>query len=444
MAITYSWLSSYVYNGYEYKRGDAIQVEGYVWSSTDAADNAWTGDYDLKTVYFYGYAQWDDGKGVKDGYHPLTICSSPTASSSSILGYMEMDSIKSGGTPIKFTYSFNANGGSGAPSPMQKTYGSNFVFPESKPSRVGYTFNGWYNSGINNGTVYASAQQVAGLPDNDVTWYASWSANKYVVTYKANGGSGSDQTQEVYYGTSWKSKNALYSKTGHTQTGWNTRADGTGVAYALNSNQTNAQLSNLTLYAIYTPNTYTLTVNPNGGTWEGSTNLQEFNQKFGTTKEIKNPARVGYNFTGWTLGGYGSISGTKYTYGAGTGVLTANWERILLTVTFDASANGGSPNSSKSVSYGDTVGTLPTPKKPYYKFIGWFTKAVGGTQVDAAQVITSNVTYYAQFKLDATVKVGTNGEKKPAIVWIGQNGVWKKHIVWIGKNGTWNKSTGAD
>ena len=365
MAITYSWLSSYVYNGYEYKRGDAIQVEGYVWSSMNAADNAWTGDYDLKTVYFYGYAQWDDGKGVKDGYHPLTICSSPTASSSSILGYMEMDSIKSGGTPNKYTVSYNANGGTGAPSSQTKTHGVRLQLSSTIPTRTGYTFLGW------------------GVSSSDTT-----------VDYAAGS----------YY-------------------------------------EENAAIK---LYAIWKINSYKLTINPNGGTWEDSTESQVFEQDYGTTKEIENPARVGYTFDGWTVSGKGSLSGTKYTYGAGAGTITAKWTRIVLKVTFDASANGGSPNSSKSVSYGDTVGTLPTPKKPYYKFIGWFTKAVGGTQVDAAQVITSNVTYYAQFKLDATVKVGTNGEKKPAIVWIGQNGVWKKHIVWIGKNGTWNKSTGAD
>ena len=94
--------------------------------------------------------------------------------------------------------------------------------------------------------------------------------------------------------------------------------------------------------------------------------------------------------------------------------------------------------------YGDTVGSLPTPKKQFYKFVGWFTKQTGGEKITAADVITSNVTFYAQFKIDASVKVGQNGLKKPAIIWVRYNGAWKKAIAWVGKNGIWNKSTGAD
>ena len=225
---------------------------------------------------------------------------------------------------------------------------------------------------------------------------------------------------------------------------FHTRPDGKGVTYSLSADQTNAQLSDLTLYAIYEPNNYVLTVNPNGGTWNGETSSKTFSQKYGTTKDISNPTRVGYTFEGWELNGYGSLSGKTYTYGAGNGELVAQWNRIVLNVTFDASTNGGSPDSTRNVYYGDTVGSLPVPFKPFYKFTGWFTKAVGGTQISSNNVITSNVTYYAQFKIDASVKVEYNGEKLPSIVWFKVNGVWKKCVTWIKENETWKKSTGAD
>ena len=49
-------------------------------------------------------------------------------------------------------------------------------------------------------------------------------------------------------------------------------------------------------------------------------------------------------------------------------------------VTFDA--NGGSVDKTEqTVYYGQPYGTLPVPTLQYYKFVGWFTEADGGTQI---------------------------------------------------------------
>lgn len=69
------------------------------------------------------------------------------------------------------------------------------------------------------------------------------------------------------------------------------------------------------------------------------------------------------------------------------------------TVTFNA--NGGSTStSSKTVTYGSTYGTLPTPTRQGYGFLGWFTSASGGTQVTSGTSvsITSNQTLYAHWE----------------------------------------------
>lgn len=87
-----------------------------------------------------------------------------------------------------------------------------------------------------------------------------------------------------------------------------------------------------------TINTSTLKVNPNGGTWNGSTSSQSFTQNYNTTKSIPVPTRTGYTFTGWTrTNSYGSLSSTTaaatYTFGATNNVtdtLTANWELITI------------------------------------------------------------------------------------------------------------------
>ena len=69
------------------------------------------------------------------------------------------------------------------------------------------------------------------------------------------------------------------------------------------------------------------------------------------------------------------------------------------TVTFNA--NGGTlvGSSSKTVTYGQTYGTLPTATKPYHTFNGWFTEPTGGTQVTSSTTVnlTGNQTLYAHF-----------------------------------------------
>lgn len=77
------------------------------------------------------------------------------------------------------TYSFHANGGSGAPGSMTKIRGVDFTFPTQVPTRPGYTFTGWNNTTINNGTKYSPRQTVGGLPDRDITWWANWTPNMY-------------------------------------------------------------------------------------------------------------------------------------------------------------------------------------------------------------------------------------------------------------------------
>ena len=67
-------------------------------------------------------------------------------------------------------------------------------------------------------------------------------------------------------------------------------------------------------------------------------------------------------------------------------------------VTFNA--NGGSVDTaSKSVTYGETYGTLPTPKRTYYSFDGWYTATTGGTKVTSTSnvAITANQTLYARW-----------------------------------------------
>ena len=79
-------------------------------------------------------------------------------------------------------------------------------------------------------------------------------------------------------------------------------------------------------------------------------------------------------------------------------------------VTFNS--NGGKvTTSSKKVTSGKTYGTLPTPTRSGYKFLGWYTKKSGGTKIAAStQVsITKKQTLYAHWKKNSVAKVTKTG-----------------------------------
>ena len=121
-----------------------------------------------------------------------------------------------------------------------------------------------------------------------------------------------------------------------------------------------------------------LTVNPNGGTWNGSTAAQTFTQNQNTTKTIPNPTWAGHTFKGWTKSDafYGNLADGTYTFGTTAGItdtLTATWSEDKSTLVINP--NGGTWNGSGSVQtftqeYGTTK-EIPDPVMPGYTFKGW-------------------------------------------------------------------------
>ena len=338
------WVSSYHYNGYTYRRGDPLVIKGeYYFDVTDTGAN---GTLNNETKYFYGVFVLDDGSLP---LNPIGISNSESATSASA-GTIRFASIVSGGTPDTYTVSYNANGGSGAPSSQTKTHGIGLTLTSTKPSRTGYTFLGW--SSTNDGTVDYYSGGLYSV-NASVTLYAVWQVNTFSVKYNANGGSGNMENSIHTWDVAKELTLNAFSRIGYTFIGWG-EGISDGVKYTNGQSVKNLTSDNggiVNLFAKWEINSYNLVVNPNGGTWNGSTESKTFAQKYGTTKVISNPTRVGYTFNGWKLNGYGSFNGQTYTYGEGNGELVAQWSRIVLKVTFDASTNGGSPNSTRDVYY---------------------------------------------------------------------------------------------
>ena len=100
-------------------------------------------------------------------------------------------------------------------------------------------------------------------------------------------------------------------------------------------------------------------------------------------------------------------TGGSYTY-QDSASRSASWSAATFTVYFDA-APGTTPTPSKTVTYGQTYGTLPTPVRSGYAFLGWFN---GGTQITATDTvtITENTTLTAQYEPMSIVRLVRGGE----------------------------------
>ena len=153
------------------------------------------------------------------------------------------------GSLARHTVSYNANGGSGAPAAQTKWYGSTLTLSGTRPSRTGYTFQGWATS-ASGGVVYQPGQGYGN--DADITLYAVWKANTWTVKYNANGGSGAPADQTKTYGQTLKLSTSKPVRTDYNFMGWATskaNADAGTVTYAAGANYTaNAAI---TLYAVW-------------------------------------------------------------------------------------------------------------------------------------------------------------------------------------------------
>ena len=70
--------------------------------------------------------------------------------------------------------------------------------------------------------------------------------------------------------------------------------------------------------------------------------------------------------------------------------------------------NGGSLAAASDIVFVDenrAIGSLPTPVRSKYKFLGWFTEKDGGTKVTATTKVTADITYYAHWEYDGSAMV---------------------------------------
>ena len=139
---------------------------------------------------------------------------------------------------------------------------------------------------------------------------------KYTISYNGNGSgaTGIPSSQTKIEGKSLTLSTTKPTRTGYNFAKWNTSSNGSGTNYA--SGGTYTANAKATLYAQWSPVTYTVSYNANGGTGAPANQTKTYNVTL-KLSSIK-PTRTNYDFVSWNE----KADGTGTPHGAGTNYTT--------------------------------------------------------------------------------------------------------------------------
>ncbi|MBQ0028559.1 MAG: InlB B-repeat-containing protein [Lachnospiraceae bacterium] len=304
---------------------------------------------------------------------------------------------------MTYVLTLNAQGGSVSPDSLDITYDSVYgELPDAE--RTGYTFVGWYT--MTEGGEKIEASDIVIVTDSQVL-YAHYTANTYEVSYDSNGGNTVSEKTVVTYGKSYGVL-AETERTGYTFEGWFTaKEDGQEIT----SVDIVDIVDDITLYAHWIPNTYSLNFDGNGGKAAIVSKDIIYDMEYG---ELPGASKTGYEFVGWFTDEKAGteIKASDIVKVTSSQTLYAHYTANKYILTFDAGEIEVTPDK-KEITFDAKYGELPSPEKTGYTFGGWYTEASGsGTEITADSVVgvTDNQTLYAYFTPDIfTVEFNTNG-----------------------------------
>ena len=195
--------------------------------------------------------------------------------------------------------------------------------------------------------------------------------NPYAVTFNGNGGTPTAGQSVDYGGT--VTKPADPTKTGHTFEGWYADA---GLTSAYNF-AAPMGAANMTLYAKWAVNDYTVTYDGNGAEFgvAPASGSHAYDTAITLPGNTGGLAKTGHTFAGWNTAANGSgtsyPAGGAYTIGTADVTLYAQWSANPYTISFES--NGGSPVNVQTVRYGSPAIEPEDPTRSGFAFVGWYT-----------------------------------------------------------------------
>lgn len=182
-----------------------------------------------------------------------------------------------------------------------------------------------------------------------------------------------------YFADTTVSLPAAPTREGHSLTGWNTQADGTGTGY---TDTLTVGQSAATLYAQWQTNSYTVSFDTNGGEA-----LNDLAVDFGDTIAAPTPTRAGYTFTGWQ-------PALPETMPANDLSVTAQWQALPeYTATAVLNGDGQITPASQTLYVNETASfDLSLTDPSAYVVVGGDCGAVRNGNTVATQPLTADCT----------------------------------------------------
>ena len=139
--------------------------------------------------------------------------------------------------------------------------------------------------------------------------------------------------------------------------------------------------------------TYTIILNPNGGTVSPEFINVTAGSPIGT---LPTPEKELHNFLGWYTNLTNGVEVTSSYIPDGEMTIFAKWQKKpTYSITFEE--DGGEEVEDKEIEQGSSVGELPIPVKTGKSFDGWYLESTYTTKVTSSYVPTGNVILYAKW-----------------------------------------------
>ena len=312
-------------------------------------------------------------------------------------------------TAIKYDIKFDYNGGkigSATYASVKADFDSYLTAPSTDGiAKTGYAFDKkWYTDEECTNEWNFADDVVKGK----MTLYAGWKINRYTVTFDTKGGSAVARIEVDYNGIIQESPET--TKTGHAFGGWFTDETCTSTKKWKFGDSTSPTkvTENITLYAKWTANEYTVTYDPNGGKFGTDINPKDYSVEYDkviTDKEKpSDPKMTGYTFAYWCKDAECNTA-WDFQNDKVTGDITlyAKWTINGYKVSF---YSDGAVLSEAGVEHGNKVTQPGDPTNEGKTFVGWVTTSpTSSTLFDFSAPITKDTKVYAKWSTSTTGKI---------------------------------------
>ena len=302
-------------------------------------------------------------------------------------------------SPQTYTVTLNGNGGTKVTDLTEYTYGTGATLPVDW-TRTGYNFKGWYDNEELNGD---PVTEISDTETEDKKYWAKWEPVEYKIKYNLDGGEfpGNEENLDRYTIESEDITLKNPEKTGCKFTGWS----GTGLTGNENQPVTipKGSTGDREYTAHWSGETYTVTLNGNGGT---GTLLTEYTYGTGATLPV-DWTRTGYNFKGW----YDNeeLNGDPVTEISDTETedkkYWAKWEPVEYKIKYNLDGGefpGNEENLDRYTIESEDI-TLKNPEKTGCKFTGWSGTGLTGNE-----------------NQPVTIPKGSTGDREYTAHWSGE------------------------